>query len=102
MALVTGGRKVSARGRIGILVVIMTSVSLITGGSALHLLYRAAFAQQEMRLVEMAQSQARLIEAVGQVDAMHTQEHHPSGATAATLSQTIEAPKNSRGLWGNC
>ena len=64
MALVTGGRKVSARGRIGILVLIMTTVSLVTGASTLSILYRTAFAPQEMRLIETAKSRARLLEAI--------------------------------------
>ncbi len=97
-ALLTRQRSVGARDRISILVLIMMGVSLVTGVTALCLLYWTAFAQQKMRLVEMAQSRSQLIQAIGRFDAIHSQEDHPDGARAATLSQIVDAHKYFRGF----
>jgi two-component sensor histidine kinase len=57
---------------------------------ALWVLYRTAFDEERARLVEMAQSHARVIEAVARFDARHTRDF-PGGPGAATLEQIIEA-----------
>lgn len=53
----------SERKRILLLIFIMATCGLTIGGVSTLLLYRTAFDQQRGRLVETAQSQARLIEA---------------------------------------
>jgi PAS domain S-box-containing protein len=75
------------RKRLVCLVLIMTGVALVVGGIAIFVLYRAAIDQTRERLVETAQSQARLIEAVARFDAVN----YPDGAEDATLSQIIDA-----------
>jgi heme/copper-type cytochrome/quinol oxidase subunit 3 len=54
----------SERKRIILLICIMATACLTVGGIAIFLLYRTAFEEERARLVETAQSQARLIEAV--------------------------------------
>ncbi|MEE8202070.1 MAG: PAS domain S-box protein [Candidatus Acidoferrales bacterium] len=81
-----------------LLTLIMAAVSLGAAGIALFTLYEAAFEQQRARLVETAQSQARLMEAVARFDAQHSTEDVPGGAFAATLSQIREAHQRFRGF----
>jgi two-component system, LuxR family, sensor kinase FixL len=80
-----------------LLILIMTSVSLCVGGIACLMLYRAAIEQTRNRLVETAQSQARLIEAVARFDSVNSSDF-PDGSEAATLKQIIDAHENYRGF----
>ncbi|MFC1602479.1 EAL domain-containing protein [Pseudomonadota bacterium] len=73
------------------LALIMTISALATGGTAIALLYQAAFNEQKVNLINNAKSQARLIEAVARFDKVHSQTDHPEGATAATISQIKDA-----------
>ena len=59
-------------------------------GVATYLLYRITFEEQRLRLVEIAQTQARFLEAVARFNAIYSQDY-PEGAEAATLSQLIDA-----------
>jgi len=80
------------------LILIMTVVALMAGGISIYTLYQTAFTEEEMRLMEIAQSQARLIEAVAQFDAVHSRQDHPEGATGATLSQIRHAHERYQGF----
>ena len=62
------------------------------------LLYETAFQEKQADLVETAQSQARLIEAVAHFDAKYSVHDVEGGPFAATLSQIIEAHKRYKGL----
>jgi signal transduction histidine kinase len=77
---------------------IMAVVSLSAAGIAISLLYQAALKVHKARLEEVAQSRARLIEAVGRFDAEFSRDHIPGGAMAATLSQVVEAHENFQGF----
>lgn len=55
-----------------LLILIMTAVWLVVGGVGIRTLYEAAFAEERARLVETAQSQARLIEAIARFDAAYS------------------------------
>jgi len=91
----------SERKRFLILIIIMVTVSVIVAGTSISMLYRTAFNEQEARLVETAQSQARLIEAVARFNAAHEIIHpgaFPGGPTQATLSQIIDAHNNYTGF----
>jgi len=59
--------------------------------------YETAFEEERARLTELAQSQARLIEAVARFDAVYSKEY-PKGEIAATLSQIIDAHKHYKGF----
>lgn len=72
------------------LVLIMAAVVVVAAGITDYILYRSAVAQQRERLIEIAQSQARLIEAVARFNAEHSADY-PGGAEAATLSQIVAA-----------
>jgi signal transduction histidine kinase len=50
-------------------------------------LYRAALGEQRARLLDLARSQARLIDAIARFDAIQSQDAHPAGAWVATLGQ---------------
>ena len=76
--------------RIFSLIFIMAASSLIVAGVAITMLYRTAFKEEQARLVETAQSQARLIEAVARFDEKYSKDY-PEGSEAATLSQITDA-----------
>ncbi len=80
----------SERRRIILLIFIMAVTALLVGGIAMTLLYQTAFKEEATRLVETAQSQARLIEAIARFDATYPHDF-PGGATAATLIQIRDA-----------
>ncbi len=80
--------------RLIILIMIMSIVSLVSSLTATYLLYTTAFNLRRERLIEIVQAQARMIEAIGRFDAVHSKEDHPEGATAATISQVVDAHKN--------
>ena len=74
---------------------IMVVVSLAVGLTAMRELYKGAVEQQLQRLAEMAQRQARLMEAVARFDAMYSAEDVAGGAIAATLGQIMDALERS-------
>ncbi len=84
--------------RIILLIAIMTLIAAAASGSAIAILYNTAFEEERARLVEIAQSQARMIEAV----AKFNRRSHPPGegwaAEAATLGQIKEAHGNYEGF----
>jgi PAS domain S-box-containing protein len=84
----------SNRKRVLILILIMALSSLFVAGITIFSLYQAAISEQRERLVETAQSQARLIEAVARFNAASGKSDGPESARAATLSQIIEAHQN--------
>ena len=70
---------------------VMGLVVLCATGSALWMLYDAAFEQQGRHLAELARNRARFIEAVSRFAARHSAHDVPGGASAATLGQVREA-----------
>ena len=77
-----------------ILVAIMTAVALVTGGLAIGILYDAAFEARRAGLVQTAESQARLIEAMMR----HQQAESSEVAARHTLEQIADAQERSGGL----
>ena len=98
MNLATNEETSPLKGQVLHLILIMASIALAVAGISIWLLYDTAFEEEKTRLVETAQSQARLIEAVARFDAKHSQEDHPEGAAAATLGQISEAHENYLGF----
>ncbi|MBW1684584.1 MAG: PAS domain S-box protein [Deltaproteobacteria bacterium] len=74
--------------------VIVTVVSVMT----VYFLYETAFEQTRRALIETADAQARLIEAVARFDHIHSQDAHVEGATAATISQIVDAHQHDNGI----
>ena len=72
------------RKRLGLLIIVLVVVAISVAGIAVALLYSAAIAEERGRLMETAQSQARLIEVV----ARHEQDVH--GAESTNTSQTLD------------
>ncbi len=87
------GRKV-----VLLLILVMTAVSLGVAGIAMHMLYDVAFAEQRAHLVETAQSQARLIEAIARHEVSHSGGAHPESPQDATLSRIVDAHKRYQGF----
>jgi serine phosphatase RsbU (regulator of sigma subunit)/PAS domain-containing protein len=87
----------SERKRFLLLILIMTSVSLVVGGIAIVLLYRAALDESRQRLIETAESQARLIEAVARFDRVWSVDY-PEGWVSATLGQITDAHDRYKGF----
>ena len=89
------------RKRLIFLIFIMTAVSLVVAGITIFVLYDTAFEEERERLVETAQSQARLIEAVARFDAARAKDDpasYPGGPAVATLSQIIDAHAHYKGF----
>ncbi|MEN8132871.1 MAG: PAS domain-containing protein, partial [Pseudomonadota bacterium] len=86
------------RQRLLVLLLVMATVGLTAAGLSLWSLYGTAFAEERSRLIEIVQSQARLIEAIARFDAIHSQDADPRGAAAATLSQVIDAHARYQGF----
>lgn len=85
----------SERKRILMLISIMAVSALTVAAVTMHVLYRAAYKEEQTRLVETAQSQARLIEAIARFH--HTQgKDHPEyrHPVDATLSQIRDAHRH--------
>ncbi|MBF0382345.1 MAG: PAS domain S-box protein, partial [Magnetococcales bacterium] len=79
------------------LITIMASLAAITGFGSIWLLYQTATQQEEIRLTEIVQSRARLMEAVARFDARHSSDH-PGGSKLATISQIKDAHKDFSGF----
>ncbi|MEJ2188937.1 MAG: PAS domain S-box protein, partial [Acidobacteriota bacterium] len=82
-------RAMSERLRVLVIVLIMVVLSLTATGSTIWFLYRAAFDQQRVRLVEAAKSEARQIEAIAEEEKDH-EDFYVGGVEAITIRQ-IEA-----------
>ena len=78
------------RSRVYFLILIMATACLLVTGIAIVLLYNAALREQGERLRVLAQSQARLIEAIARYDRLHGIAY-PGGSTKATLTQITDA-----------
>jgi hypothetical protein len=55
--------------RLGVLVLIMIGVCLIVGATAIGMIYEEALHRERERLVNITQSQARLMEALARIEA---------------------------------
>ena len=76
--------------RVFLLILIMTAVAGSIGIAAVGLLYHAAFEEERQRLIEIAKSQARLIESIARFDKIYST-NYPMGTRKATLSQIHDA-----------
>ncbi|MDM8558440.1 PAS domain S-box protein, partial [Candidatus Parabeggiatoa sp. HSG14] len=77
--------------------IILALSALLLSSIIAGLLYKTAFKEQQERLVETAQSQARLIEAVARFDTKYSKNENGDAFTA-TLSQIVEAHKHYKGF----
>ena len=79
-------------------IAIMVGASLSAAALAIYVLYEAAFEVHGKRLAEVAESRAHLITAVARFDAQYSQGDVPGGASAATLSQIVDAHDSFEGF----
>lgn len=87
--------------RIYTLALIMASVSVTIAGAAIGILYRTALDEKRQDLIQTAQSQARLMEAVARYDRTHRPAGSPMSAHAAaedTISQIRDAHEHYKGF----
>ena len=68
----------------------MSIIVIVVESIAMGMLYRTAINEERQRLIEIAKSQARLIEAIARFDRIYIREY-PFGSRAATLSQIKDA-----------
>ena len=68
----------------------MTVVAAGIGVAAITILYQVALDEERSRLIETAQSQARLMEAVARFDELYSI-NYPEGSKAATIAQIKDA-----------
>ncbi len=85
------------RNRVFMLIAIMAGACAIVVGTAIVILYNAAYTQQENRLIEIAQSRARSIEATARFDSVYNKEY-PGGPRQAAIEQILETHKHFRGF----
>ncbi len=85
------------RQRLFLLAAIMFAVAMLVAGLAIGILYDTALGEQRQRLVEIAHSQARLMEAVARFDRRYA-EHYGQDSAAATISQIRDAHRHYKGF----
>ena len=88
---------ISPRKRIVLLIVIMSAIVIVVESIAMGMLYRTAINEERQRLIEIAKSQARMIEAIARFDRTYSKEY-PLGSRAATLSQIKDAHSRYEGF----
>ena len=93
---ITGG--LTNKQRVLVLLLVIATVGFTAAGLSLWSLYGTALAEERARMIEIVQSQARLIEAVARFDAANSQDENPHSAAAATLSQVIDAHTHYQGF----
>ncbi len=100
LAVVTSSRveNMGSRQRLAVLILIMSGVVVTVGIFSIYFLYQTGFKQQRQRMVEMAQSQARLVEAVARFDKRYSNNDVSGGAFSATLGQLRDAHANFEGF----
>ncbi len=79
-------------------ILILSVVTLLVIATAFTFLYRTALNDQRTALVELAQSQARLMEAVAKFNAFFQSSAVEGAARAATLSQITESHRRYSGF----
>jgi signal transduction histidine kinase len=86
-------RKILSRSVIAVGIVGFIVALLVTS-----IYYRVVYDQRKQQLVEVANTHANFIGAVARFDAIHSQQDHPLGARAATLSQILDAQTHYTGF----
>ena len=92
-----GIQQLSNRKKFALLIALMVTITVGVAGITLAVLYKNAYREQNKRLVEIAQTKARYIEAIAQ----YNQRSHPNDpdiAYVATLEQVKQAQENFIGL----
>lgn len=86
------------KSRMLLLVAVMALVAVAVAGISVWTLYRVSLNAEKVRLVGVAQAQAHLLEAIARFDQQFSDEDHPDGARAATLTQVLDAFEHYEGF----
>ena len=79
--------QISARRKLGMLILIMVVITTVVGSVAFISIYKESLSVQRKTLESLASSQADLIESIASFDAIHSATADMQGAQGATLSQ---------------
>lgn len=88
--------QISARRKMGMLILIMVVITTVVGSVAFISIYKESLAVQKNTLQSLAQSQADLINSVAVFDSIHSTNASLSGGQGATLSQVKSAHEKMR------
>ena len=88
----------SIRRRFYLLMALIYLLIILVNGISGYILYSVSLEQTKSRLLDKAVSMSRLIEAVAKFDQINSSTAHPKGASAATLSQVIDAYSSYKGF----
>ena len=76
------------QGRLPLLILVMAAVALLIGASAIYIMYQDGIDRERLRLQDIVQSQARLLEARARFDQIYST--YPAGPEAGSITQFIE------------
>lgn len=79
--------QISARRKMGMLILIMVVITTVVGSVAFISIYKESLSVQRHTLQSLATSQADLIDSVSAFDSIHSTQAHLLGSQGATLSQ---------------
>ena len=88
----------SDRVRLALLVVVMVLVASGIAAMSIWMLYSTSLKIETKQLFGMAESHVRILEAVARFDKEFSADDFPGGSRAATLSQVLDAFRNSEGF----
>lgn len=77
---------------------LLATISIVLMTSSLGLLYQSSFKAEKLRLLDMVETQAGLINAVADFDAKYNDDDFPGGAIKATLKQVSNSMLGSPGF----
>ncbi len=77
------------RRRLVLLILVMAAVAVMIGASAIYLIYQGGIDRERLRLQDIVQSQARLLEALARFDQVYSA--YPAGPEAGSIAQFIES-----------
>jgi len=75
--------------RLLLLILVMAAVAFLIGASAIYLIYQGGIDRERLRLQDIVQSQARLLEALARFDQVYSA--YPAGPEAGSIAQFIES-----------
>ncbi len=91
-------KRMTSNRRLGLMSLVLAGIAMISGGTALIVLYDATFKLEQERLIVGVEMQSLLIDAVARFDARHSADDVLGGASAATLSQVRDAQMRGNGF----
>ena len=78
-------------GRLPLLILVKAAVALLIGASAIYIMYQDGIDRERLRLQDIVQSQARLLEGRARFDQIYST--YPAGPEAGSITQFIEGQR---------